>query len=414
MIDPVWKASCLMCLSSALLGPLLLVRKKTLLGEALSHACYPGVVIGVILSFMFIRDGASFFSVLLGGGISSYLAIVSIDFLKKNRVPLDGALSFILSGFFAVGLFIASLLQRSHPKIYREIQCYLLGQTATMVDFHVTIYTIFTLFLIGSLFLFYRPIHTFLFQSDYAKSIGIPIKKIDRLIAILVVLSIQIGLRSVGIVLMSAMLIAPAVAARQLAYRLPAIFFLSALFGSCSGFLGNLLSFAYSLPPGPLIAIVGSMFALTSLLFAPKQGFFFRLMRIGNFKYRCLEENVLKNLWKEGPLPFKVFRKKHPVHPLFLTFILHRLIQSGWVKKSKGSYLLTKDGEMKALKIVRIHRLWEVYLADHLGIGVEKVHRSAEEMEHIITEEMEKKLSQFLSHPLVDPHAQPIPQQEGI
>jgi manganese/zinc/iron transport system permease protein len=89
---------------------------------------------------------------------------------------------------------------------------------------------------------------------------------------------------------------------------------------------------------------------------------------------------------------------------------LTRLARNGWVEKAKsGCYRLTIDGIHRAAYIIRLHRLWEVYLADYLGIGAERVHRSAEEMEHIITPEIETELTRLLKDPKIDPHHQPIP-----
>ena len=88
------------------------------------------------------------------------------------------------------------------------------------------------------------------------------------------------------------------------------------------------------------------------------------------------------------------------------------MVQSGWIKQEKNHfYCLTEDGQHRAAHIVRLHRLWEVYLANYLGMGAERVHRNAEEMEHILTPELEHELTLLLKDPKQDPHQQPIPAQ---
>ena len=89
-------------------------------------------------------------------------------------------------------------------------------------------------------------------------------------------------------------------------------------------------------------------------------------------------------------------------------FELRVLIYQGWIEKKKGLYLLNEDGRQKAAHIVRLHRLWEAYLVQ-MGHSKEKVHASAEEMEHVLTPEIERQLMEFLGDPKEDPHQQPIP-----
>ncbi len=98
-----------------------------------------------------------------------------------------------------------------------------------------------------------------------------------------------------------------------------------------------------------------------------------------------------------------------------LLFLLWRMKRSGWIAWNRDEHIfkLTGDGVYRAANIVRLHRLWEVYLAHYLGVGGEKVHRNAEEMEHILTPELEKELTLLLQDPKEDPHQQPIPSRGG-
>lgn len=196
------------------------------------------------------------------------------------------------------------------------------------------------------------------------------------------------------------MAIAPAVAARQFTDRLQTVFLLAGLCGAVSGLLGNILSVAANMPTGPMIVLVGTAFALFSLLFAPKRGLLFRLARVWVFRLRCVEENILKGMWKKG-----FFSQNRT---LLIRIALWRLQRQGWMNRR---YELTRDGLQKAASIVRVHRLWELYLTEELGYQAEKVHRTAEEMEHIITPEMEERLTRLLENPKHDPHDQPIPER---
>lgn len=399
---PTW-GCLLMCLASSLMGVLVFLRKRSLVSEALSHATYPGACVGVALFALLFpqHEEWAFLAVLGGAFLSSLLGLKAIEWLeRKGNVRTDAALCFVLAVFFGFGIVIASVLQAELPVWFKQVQMLLFGQAATMGDLHIWVYGSLVLFVSLFLVLAFRPLQSSLFDRDFAISVGIPVAYLEKIIFWLLLLSLIVGIRSVGVVLMSGMVIAPAVAARQYTDRLRLLFVLAGLFGALSGLLGNMISVMFYLPTGPLIVLVGTFFALFSLLFAPKRGLLFRFARIGAFHLRCLEENILKGIWKKG----RFSETPSWRHRL----VLWRLRREGWITDRLE---LTFDGRQKAASIVRLHRLWELYLASQLGLAVEKVHRTAEEMEHILTPEMEERLTRLLENPQRDPHHQPIPEK---
>ena len=166
-----------------------------------------------------------------------------------------------------------------------------------------------------------------------------------------------------------------------------------------------------TLPTGPMIVLAGTLFALLSLAFAPKRGLVSRIARVFAFRFRCLQENILKSLWKKETLPASGLQELHQVSRFSLRAAVWRLQREGWIRLSQGKFSLTQDGRLKAAAIVRLHRLWELYLTEELGFHAEKVHKTAEEMEHILTPEIERKLTRLLDDPKRDPHHQPIPEK---
>ncbi len=438
--DPILRAPTLgcmlMCLAASLMGVILFLRKQSLVGEALSHAAYPGVILGVVIAgSLWVQESEEIklaIFILLGAFATSLLGLWAIQFLTKRlRVPSDAALCFVLSSFFGVGLTLASEVQFAFTTLYKQVLSYLYGQAATMTDIHILIYGVLALSILVVIIIFYKELQTITFDSHYAKSLGMPVRRLDTLLFVLVALAVIIGIRSVGVVLMSAMLIAPAVAARQFSNRLSIVFGLAAFFGMLSGFLGNYFSvqltemFATSypqariiLPTGPMIVLVASTISVGALLLAPERGLLLRLGRIIRFRYRCICENILKTMWRielQMPVSVKQIAKYQATTPVYLRFILWQMKQNGWIEQDKQNYYrLTIDGKHRAAKIVRLHRLWEVYLVKYLGMGPERVHRNAEEMEHIITPELEKELTDLLQDPQRDPHQQPIPPQQDF
>lgn len=432
--DPILRAptiGCmLMCLSAALVGVIAYLKKQSLLGEALSHASYPGVILGVVLGGGLFSNSGDWFWIptlsMIGAFVTALLALYFIHILERSfKIRSDSALCFILSSFFGIGVTLASRVQFTHTSLYTQSLNYLYGQAATMTDIHIVIYGVLSLLIITVVLIFYKELKVLTFDRDYAKSLGLHVNLIDTVVLILLTLAIVVGIRSVGVVLMSAMLIAPAVAARQYTHRLLYMLIIAGCFGMISGLLGNILSVEITeylqtlypnerlaLPTGPMIVVVATGICLFSLLFAPERGLVTRLIRIGLFRYRCLSENLLKCMWRLGKdqlFTLKEISRYQASSSVYLRFVVSRLETHGWVEKVGSRYRLTTDGVYRAAHIVRLHRLWEVYLADYLGVGAERVHKSAEEMEHILTPELELELTVLLKDPKLDPHQQPIP-----
>ncbi|HEX4839757.1 MAG TPA: iron chelate uptake ABC transporter family permease subunit [Rhabdochlamydiaceae bacterium] len=403
--DPILRPSTLgcmlMCFASALVGVVVFLRKRSLIGETLSHASFPGVVIGVFVSALLMPFSDELISlvILCGAFLFAFLGLKTLSFLEnKARVKADSALCFVLASFFGLGILIASRLQQTYPLWYKQALTFLYGQAATMTNMHILLYGCFSLVILGFILYFYRYLEAVNFDPSFSETLGIRSKRLDEIMFFLIVLAIVIGIRSVGVVLMAGMLIGPAVTARPLTNRLSYHFALAGAFGVASGFLGNYLSVVipnedYSLPTGPMILMVSSLFCFLSLLLAPRSGLITRFLRMRQFSFRCSLENALKSLWKGE-------RK------VFSSLILWKLKQHKWIDP-QGT--LTPLGKATAENIIRLHRLWEVYLVDYMGQKVEKVHRTAEELEHLLSPELEKELTELLHNPRHDPHHQPIP-----
>ena len=409
--DPVLRApvlgSLFMCLAASLMGALAFLKKRSLLGEAISHAAYPGVVFGFLCAAWLRLD--PFFFCLSGALLFSLLGLLALEWLeKKARVKSDAALCYLLASFFGMGVLAVSYLQAKAPSFAAQVQLYLYGQAATMTDLHLALYVVLALVVVLFLLVSFRPLQAVLFDQQFSQMAQIGSRALSGMLFLLFLSSIIMGIRSVGIILMSGMLIAPAVAARAYTERFGVFLILSGVFGVLSGFLGVVLSVERSLPTGPVIVCVGAVLAISSLLFAPKRGVVARAFRIFSFRKRCREENILKAIWKRKTISRA--RLKETQGSLLLPFLLFNLRRQGWIVLECGEISLTQDGERRASQIVRLHRLWETYLAD-LGWPLERVHKTAEEMEHILTPEFEERLVRALRNPKVDPHEKPIPEK---
>lgn len=436
--DPILRgptiASMWMCFSASLLGVIIFLRRHSLLGETLSHATYPGITLAIVLSVFFHQEEWIGEFILVGAFISALVGFWILNFIQsKLKISADASLCLVLTVFFGIGVTAASQLQFTQPQAFRQIQAYLYGQAATMTDFHTVLYGSFSFCSLLFLFLFYKELQVIAFDKGFATSTGCVVKTVEACFLVFVVLAIVMGIRSVGIVLMSAMLIAPVAAARQYTNQLSTLFTVSGVIGLASGFFGNYFSLFFSnalssrypdwhasLPTGPMIVLVAAFFAVISFLFAPQRGLVVRYFRVKRFRLKRKEENMLKALWRlsqvEGErIAVSDLLASEEITRFFRFLIFFRFRLKGWILlPGKNSCILTKKGKAVGGGIVRLHRLWEAYLVTHLGEGVERVHHSAEEMEHILTPEIEKQLTALLENPIKDPHAQPIPPQEEV
>ncbi|WP_299248929.1 metal ABC transporter permease [uncultured Lacinutrix sp.] len=261
---------------TGMLGSFAVLRKQSLLGDAISHAALPGIAIAFLIT------GAKDTNTLLLGALVSGLIgtfwIKSI--VKKTHLKSDTALGLILSLFFGFGMLLLTFIQKQPNANQAGLDKYLFGQAATLVESDVWLMVIVTGLCLFVLLLFWKEFKLLLFDADYTKTLGFNTKFIDILITSFIVLAIVLGLQTVGVVLMSAMLLAPAAAARQWTNSLATMVFLAAIFGAFSGVFGTAISASQTnLSTGPVIVLVASVFVLFSFVFSPSRGLLFKQIR---------------------------------------------------------------------------------------------------------------------------------------
>ncbi len=423
--DPILRApavgSMFMCLASSLIGVITFVKRRSLIGEALSHATYPGVILGVLVSTLFYAPNRPLplFPALIGGFLCSWLGLIAIETCEKRlHLHADLSLCLILSTFLGLGVTLASRIQATHPVWYQQGQAFLFGQAATMGDADIGVYAALSLAILVLIICRFRQIQLMHFDEVLTRSLCLPLSFCHFISNFLLVFTLVVGMRSVGIVLISGMLIAPAACARQWTDRLGAMFTISAVVGLLSGFFGVYLSVCIpflckrplSLPTGPMIVLVASALTFFSLLFAPKRGWLSRVLRVRTIRAQQQMDHLLKILWKKNSLHIGHLQSELGISLLSLRYLLLIAKKRGWIQRGER-IALTKSGRCKGAYIVRLHRLWELYLTSQLKLEEKRVHRSAEEMEHILTPEIEERLTHLLNNPTRDPHQQPIPRK---
>jgi manganese/zinc/iron transport system permease protein len=255
--------------ASGTLGSFAVLRRQSLLGDAISHAALPGIVIAFMLTGTRVT-----FTLVVGAAVAGWLATLFVSaVVRLTRVSDDSALGIVLSVFFGFGLVLLTYVQKLPSASQAGLTTFLFGQAATLIARDVVVIAALGGAAILTVLLFWKEFKLLTFDPDFAATLGIPVRLVDVLLTTLLVISIVIGLQTVGVVLMSALVVAPAAAARQWTDSLGVMVFLSALFGALSGVVGAVASAATAgLPTGPTIVLVASGFVLLSLLAAPRRG----------------------------------------------------------------------------------------------------------------------------------------------
>lgn len=259
----------LLGLSSALIGVFNNIRSQALIGDGLSHAALPGIVIAYMLT-----QNRQMYLLIIGAAIGGVIAIGLMNIIKKySKIKNDAALALILASFFGFGQILLLLVQYSGDSNASSLQNFIFGQVATILLEEVYIIGIVSIVVILLIVIFYKEIKLFLFNSEYFQTQGFSRRIINLILTIMTVLVVIVGIRMVGVVLMSSLLIAPGVSARQWSDKLSLNLVIAGAIGMISGLIGALISYQIAyLPTGPVIVLVLSIIVISSLLFSPING----------------------------------------------------------------------------------------------------------------------------------------------
>ncbi|MCY4567017.1 MAG: metal ABC transporter permease [Candidatus Poribacteria bacterium] len=254
---------------SGSLGTYAVLRRQSLLGDAISHAALPGIAIAFLLT-----GSKTPLILVLGAALAGWLGtLLILSIVRLTRIKYDSALGIVLSTFFGFGLVLHTLIQRTGNANQAGLDTFLFGQAATILESDVWTIGILGGIAIIIMLVFWKELKLLVFDEGFAASLGFPIRVLDILLTSLLVVAIVLGLQAVGAVLMSAMLVAPAVAARQWTNKLSVMMFLAACFGALAGVSGTIISSSASrIPTGPTIVLCATVVVGFSIAFALNRG----------------------------------------------------------------------------------------------------------------------------------------------
>lgn len=342
---------------SGSLGTFAVLRQQSLLGDAISHAALPGIVIAYLVT-----GSKAPLILMLGAGVAGALASAMVVAVSNNtRIKFDTALGIALSVFFGFGLVLLTFLQKRPDANQAGLSNFLFGQASALIAHDVIVMSVIGAFCLLVLCLFWKQFKMAAFDSEFGNTLGLPMRWIEAVMTSLFVVAIVIGLQTVGVVLMSALLIGPAAAARQWTDRLSVMVLLAAFFGASSGVAGALWSASGSaMPTGPLIVLSAGVIVAVSFLFAPRRGVVWTAIRNWRNGRQLRMEAVLIDLYT---LAAQHERPDHPHAQAVLDLManpirgtarsLEALNERGLARKmGPNRWALTAAGVARAISLV--------------------------------------------------------------
>jgi manganese transport system permease protein len=396
-------AAVLVGIICAVVGSYLLVKRWALLGDAISHAVLPGVVLG----YAFL--GGQFFIGALATGLLTALGIGYVE--RNSRIKEDAAMGLMFIGAFALGLALISVI-----RIQVDLFHVLFGNVLGVTSLDLILMIVTGVVVLTTVALLYKELQIWTFDPVIAQAMGFPVRGLHYMMMVLLSLTIVASLQAVGIVLVVAMLIAPAATAYLLTHRLSWMIAIAIFIGVFSGVTGLYLSYYLNIASGATMVLVSLFLFSLAFLFAPNQGVVMRWVRKIHNQKREEFEDAVKAAWTMTQAGKSVttqgLAKQMGVSAGRARSVLGQLDKADMVQMSEGVASLTDSGDRRALELIRSHRLWERYLVDTGVLDWDEVHEEAHRLEHIPAELIEG-LAERLGFPETDPHGAPIPGRSG-
>lgn len=337
-------------LAAGVAGVFAVLRRQSLLGDVVSHSALPGIALAFLLT-----HNRNPIVLLVGAVIAGWIGtVISQQITRQSRIKQDAALGIVLSVMFGLGMLLLVIIQKNPLAGQAGLEKYLFGSAATLLRQDILVSAAVGLVCIGTIMLLWKEFKLLAFDPTFAQATGIPLRLVETVLASITVLAICIGLQTVGVVLMSALLVAPAAAARQWTNRLETMALAAGAFGALSGIAGAVISSqAANLPAGPVVIVVLTCLVALSILFAPARGIVWEWVRHTKQHKKVEEYAVLAGMLKlvdEDPDPFR----PHDVSALDAVGLhsaqktMALLESKGWVKHSGNLWAFTEAGVTQA------------------------------------------------------------------
>lgn len=435
----------LAAMSCSLPGAWLLLRRQSLLGDALSHSILPGIVLAYLILHRLETNhwvtpdaGSRHLVLFLGAAVSGVLSAIITELIQRwGRMDRDASIGVVFTSMFALGLL---LIRMFADKVHVDPGCVLYGSLENSVLMRLSdsipipqaaAVNSIILAVNGLIILiFFKELRLSTFDPGLAGAVGVNAKWIQLGLMTMTAATLVAAFESVGAILVIAMLIVPAAAARLLTDRLGTMLIFTLIIAALSALLGHVG--AITIPSmlfsrlgytdihdastaGMMAIAVGGIFIVT-ILASPRHGLIRKTMDRLRLKIRIAGEDRLGSLFRRDELagansisPQEIELSQRSAGTWFDWLVLRHLIRHRLITAASPSATLTDRGRDLARNLVRSHRLWEAYMARHFDLPGDHLHATAEEVEHFLSPELQKELAIELDQPTLDPHGKSIP-----
>lgn len=409
----------LLGLAGGIVGTFAILRKRAMMSDTMSHATLPGIALAFLLAVAFGWDARTLPVLLAGAAATGIVGVLVVHVISNNtRLPEDAAMGAVLSVFFGAGFVLLSYIQTLGTGSEGGLNKFIYGQTAAMSASEAWTIGAVAVFAIVAAFAFFKEFRLVSFDPDFASVQGWPVPTIDLLMMALVVVVTVVGLKAVGLILVVALIVIPAAAARFWTERLSTMLVIAGAFGALSGYLGAALSALLPrFPAGGVIVLVAGTLFIVSLFLAPRRGVLSGALRQLRLAVEIESQHILRHMFEmieatgrplATPIPMQEVRQLLAMDGLRRFAILGRLSLMGLIERHGEALALTPQGAAEAARITRNHRLWERYLISHAHLAPSHVHRSADLVEHVLDREIVQRLEAELAA------AGRLPRLEGV
>lgn len=361
----------LLGLASGVLGSLSLLRKQSLVGDAVAHAALPGICLAFLVT-----GEKMMLSLILGALVSGLLAAYLIQFISEHsKIKEDSAIGLVLSVFFGIGIVLLTYIAQSPSGNKSGLNDFIFGKAAAMVGSDVKLMAFAAAALVLIVFLLFKEFKVLTFDPQFAKGLGLPTGFLNVLFMTLLAVAVVIGIQAIGVVLMAALLITPPIAARYWTESLSKMVMISGAVGALSGVSGTLLSmFKEGLPTGPFIVVSATGFFLVSFLFAPKRGLVTKAVKRMRVHDRIVKETIMKRMYsyfEKAALQATDGSKGMSLEDLAqqcslteknVMMKLDQLQKNNLVNENGNGYFFTEIGLKQAYELILNERMYEICL----------------------------------------------------
>ena len=392
---------------AGMVGVYLILRKRSLIGDAICHAALPGLAIAFLIQVALGGDGKNLGWLLLGAGLSGTAGSLSIVALRQwTNLKEDAALGIVLSVFFGLGMALFSIVQKFPKGNAAGLENFILGKTASVVASDASMLIVASLIVVGTLLIFRKELQLLCFDSLLASAQGWPVLAIDLILLGCVLIVVIVGANIVGVILVIALIVIPPASARFWTHSLTTTILLSGIVGACSGIVGALSSLMIDrVPSGAAVVLAASCFFCISMLFGFERGLIWRAWNHGIQKSKTDQEHVLRSIYelleskglapqvhaqmRSEPANLNELVRMRTWTSSRLHTAVRQICRQGWATiNSEGSAVLTASGIQQSMRAVRRHRLLELYFSRWADLSPDAIDRGADYTEHALDDDI--------------------------